>query len=155
MNATTPFPLDQPEISPFTHVLNEDLRLLVVDDDPIQREFASVYLASPNAQVFSAPSAEAGLDRLKAEPFDIVIVDFEMPGMNGVQFVGKVRADPTLAQIPIVMVTSHEDIGTIDAAFHAGATSFAVKPVNWRLLSYQIKFVLRSHRLMLKEAAHA
>lgn len=154
MNAMLPPAFDRTDSSPFTHVLNEELRILVVDDDPIQREFASVYLASPHAEIFSAASAEQGIERLQAESFDLVIVDYEMPGMNGVQFVRKVKADPKLAQIPIVMVTSHEDIATIDAAFHAGATSFAVKPVNWRLLSYQIKFVLRAHRLMQKELAH-
>ena len=67
-----------------------------------------------------------------------------MPGMNGLDLIRTIRNDPRLADLPIIMVTSHEDISTIDKAYKAGATSFATKPVNWRLLSYQIKYVLRA-----------
>lgn len=137
----------------FAFVLDRPARLLVVDDDPIQREFASVYLAAPEVEVISAPSANHGLIRLRNESFDIVLVDYEMPGMNGIEFIAQVRADPNLRHLPVVMVTSHEDMLTIDAAYQAGATSFATKPVNWRLLSYQIKYVLRAHQLMLRDHA--
>ncbi|MGE3244970.1 MAG: PleD family two-component system response regulator [Beijerinckiaceae bacterium] len=127
----------------FNHVLNTNLRILVVDDDPIQREFASVYISTPTAEVVTAPSGKEGFQALKREAFDIVLVDFDMPGMNGLEFIESLRSDSRLASLPVIMVTGHEDIATIDAAFRAGATSFVTKPVNWRLLSYQIKYVLR------------
>ena len=78
-----------------------------------------------------------------------------MPGMNGIDLVKAIRADAQLAGLPVIMVTSHEDIGTIDAAYRVGATSFITKPVNWRLLSYQIKYVLRANALMHGAASHA
>lgn len=132
----------------YTHVLNEPLRLLVVDDDPIQREFATVYLATPTAEIVTAPTADRALMRMRNEKFDLVIADVEMPGMNGIDMVKAMRADRTLFHMPIIMVTSHEDIATIDAAYNAGATSFATKPVNWRLLSYQIRYVLRAQDMV-------
>lgn len=141
--------------SSYTYVLDELVRLLVVDDDPIQREFASVYLATPMAEIVTAPSAAHALAVLSAQRFDLVLVDFEMPGMNGIEFVRKMRADPAFEHLPIIMVTSHEDVATIDAAYRAGATSFATKPVNWRLLSYQIKYVLRAHDLQRRHDHHA
>jgi len=68
-----------------------------------------------------------------------------MPGMNGLELIGTIRARPQWRSLPLMMVTSHEDAATIDAAFKAGATSFFTKPVNWRLLNFQIDYVLRAH----------
>ena len=138
----------------YTAILDESVRLLVIDDDPIQREFASVYLASPSAEIVTAPSAERGLVELRRERFDLVLVDHEMPGMSGIEFISAVRADDAFFAMPIIMVTSHEDISTIDRAYQAGATSFATKPVNWRLLSYQIRYVLRAQRLIEEANGH-
>jgi len=56
----------------------------------------------------------------------------------------RVRADPASRALPIVVVTSLDDILSIDAAYEAGASSFITKPVNWRLLSYHLRFVLRA-----------
>lgn len=133
----------------FTYVLDDDLRILVVDDDPIQREFAQVYISTPTAIVDTADSALEALPMLDEKTFDIVLVDYDMPGMNGLEFIQKVRANPELDNLPIIMVTSHEDVATIDAAYDAGASSFITKPVNWRLLSYQIKYILRGQNQLV------
>lgn len=129
--------------TPFTFVAGDPTRVLVVDDDPILREFATVYLAAPNTSVATAADAAQGLARLAEEDFDIVLADIDMPGMNGVEMVRVIRADN---DTPIVMLTGLDDTASIDASFEAGATSFVTKPVNWRLLSYHIRFVLRAHR---------
>jgi CheY-like chemotaxis protein len=133
--------------APFTFVLNEATRILAVDDDPIQLEFASAYLSTPTASVETAESAEAGLRKLNSEPFDIALVDIQMPGMGGIEMIRRIRADPALKNLPIVVVTGLDDIVSIDIAYEAGASSFITKPVNWRLLSYHLRFVLRSHCL--------
>jgi CheY-like chemotaxis protein len=138
-----------------SYVLDEPVRILVVDDDPIQREFSSVYLSSPHAEVMTAVSAEHAFQRLRNKTFDILLVDYEMPGMNGVEFVEALRADDRYADLPVIMVTSHEDIATIDAAYRAGATSFATKPVNWRLLNYHIRYVFRAQKVLKERIAHA
>jgi len=135
--------------TPFSFVLNERTRILAVDDDPIQREFASVYLASPTTIVDAAESAEAGLRLLAGNAYDIALVDIDMPGMGGIEMVRIARSTPLLKHLPIVMVTGCEDILSIDRSFEAGATSFVTKPVNWRLLSYHLRFVLRSMRMNL------
>ena len=130
-------------VADYTYVLNCNLRILVVDDDPIQREFASVYLATPSVEVVTARGGSEALAKLEKESFDIALIDFDMPGMNGVELITLLRAIPRFAALPVIMVTGFEDIMTIDSAFHAGATTFVTKPVNWRLLSYQIRFVLK------------
>ena len=130
----------------WSYVLDQPTRILIVDDDPILREFASVYLSTPVAQVTTAPDAETGLELLSTNSFDIALFDIEMPGMNGFELVERVRAQERLRSLPIVMLTSREDIASIDRAFSVGATSFATKPVNWRLLSYQLRYVMRASR---------
>ena len=134
----------QDGLSTFTYVLDHPMRILVTDDDPIQREFASVYLSTPVATVETADCGEAGLERLLNEHFDIALVDLDMPGIGGFEMIRRIRATEKLIDLPIIVVTGREDIDSIDRAYRLGATSFAVKPVNWRILSYQIRYVLRA-----------
>jgi CheY-like chemotaxis protein len=131
----------------FTYVLDNDARILVTDDDPILREFARVHLTTPSASVELAESAEEGLNRLNTGEFDIALIDLEMPGMGGLEMIKRLRAHPRHCDLPIVVVTGRDDMDSIDLAYEAGATSFVTKPVNWRLMSYQLRYVLRANRL--------
>lgn len=138
----------------FTYVLDDEARILVTDDDPILREFARVHLTTPSASVEVAESAEDGLAHLERSAFDIALIDLEMPGMGGLEMIRRLRADPRHRDLPIVVVTGRDDMGSIDLAYEAGATSFVTKPVNWRLMSYQLRYVLRAQNLYRARAAH-
>lgn len=129
----------------YTYVLSGNVRILVMDDDPIQREFARVYLSTPTAAIETAENGAEGLRRLRAEPFDLAVVDLDMPVVDGFKVIREIRGDPALRNLPVVIVTGREDVESIDRAYDAGATSFVTKPVNWRLLSYQLRYVLRAH----------
>jgi len=131
----------------WSYVFDEGTRILVVDDDPILREFASVYLASPASEIETVPDAEAALDCLSRKEFDIVLVDIGLPGMDGFELVQHMRAQERLRDLPIVILTVREDIASIDRAYAIGATSFATKPVNWRLFSYQLRYVIRASKV--------
>ena len=134
---------------PFSYVLCDQISILAVDDDPIQREFCTVYLASPNAEISTAASAEEGLALLDRQRFDVALVDVDMPGINGIEMVRRIRADSRLDDLPVMVITGREDILSIDQAYAAGATSFMCKPVNWRLLGHQIRFMVRAHRALV------
>jgi DNA-binding response OmpR family regulator len=110
------------------------------------REFARVHLTTPTASVEVAESAEDGLVRLGESRFHIALIDLEMPGMGGLEMIKRLRADPAHADLPVVVVTGRDDMRSIDLAYEAGATSFVTKPVNWRLMSYQLCYVLRAQR---------
>lgn len=132
----------------FEFVLEDQLSILVVDDDPIQREFSAVYLAAPHVEVIQAECAQDGLALLASRDFDIALIDYEMPNMDGIEMLHRIRGSyPTL---PVIMITGREDTASIDRAYDAGATSFMSKPINWRLLSYQIRFVMRAHVASLR-----
>ena len=72
--------VEQVRKTAWKYVLDQPMRILVVDDDPILREFASVYLSTPTATVETAPDGLAALDLLKAEAFDVAVIDIDMPG---------------------------------------------------------------------------
>ncbi len=133
--------------APWTFVLDEPTRILVVDDDPILREFASVYLSTPCTSIDTACDGVAARSRLAEASYDIILLDIEMPQLDGMSLLQEIRSDEKLRHLPVIMLTGHDDIASIDRAYHIGANSFATKPVNWRQLSYQIRYVLRTSRL--------
>ena len=125
-----------------------DLRLLFVDDDPILREFAQVHLADDNIQMQTASDGAEALDLIAAQAPDLVLLDLEMPRIDGFEVLRRLRDDVATARLPVIVVTGREDTGAIDRAFEFGATSFVAKPLNWRLLGYQIRYV---HRTCINE----
>ncbi|MDC7684866.1 response regulator [Asticcacaulis sp. BYS171W] len=124
----------------------ESARLLVVDDDPILREFAVSHLSTDEVTVEVAEDGEAAWRILSKQDFDIVLLDLDMPRMDGFELLGLMRADPRLRHVPVVVATGREDMVAVDKAFASGATSFVVKPLNWRLISHQLSYVLRNAR---------
>ena len=130
----------------WSYVLDEPTKLLVADDDPILCEFASVHLSSPAATVETVRDGAAALARLTDSQFDLVLLDIEMPSLDGFALLERIRSDAKLCALPVIMLTGHEDIVSVDRAFSLGANSFVPKPVNWRLLSYHVRYVLRTSR---------
>lgn len=133
----------------FYYGVAADLRLLFVDDDPILREFAAVHLATENSSIETAADGEEGLASIAERQPDLVLLDLEMPRIDGFEVLRRLRSDPATERLPVIVVTGREDTAAIDRAFDAGATSFIAKPINWRLLSYQIRYV---HRTCANEA---
>jgi len=128
----------------FFYVLQDSMRILFVDDDPILREFATVNLATEHAVIETAPDGEAALAAIRQNPPDIVLLDLEMPTLDGFGVLEALRRDPRHRDLPVIVVTGREDVEAVDRAFNAGATSFVVKPLNWRLISHQVRYVHRT-----------
>lgn len=141
----------------FHYVLDDAARLLFVDDDPILREFAKVNLATATTCVDTAEDGEQALEMLGVQSYDLIVSDLEMPHLDGFGLLERLRASAATSHLPVVVATGREDVLAIDRAFACGATSFVVKPLHWRLLSYQLRFVLRSARgeAALRRAASA
>jgi DNA-binding response OmpR family regulator len=133
-------------VSAFFYVLEDEARVLFVDDDPILREFAQVNLSSPHSRIDLAADGDQALAMLRAQAYDLVLLDLEMPGLDGFSVLSRIRSDPALASTAVIVQTGREDVEAIDRCFRLGAASFVMKPLNWRLLSYQIRYVLRAER---------
>jgi DNA-binding response OmpR family regulator len=128
----------------FFYVLEDPIRILFADDDPILREFAVVHLSTQAAKVDVAEDGIKALDVLNETDCDILLLDLEMPRLDGFEVLKQLRSSEKYRRLPIIVVTGREDVAAIDRAFAEGASAFTVKPINWRLLSYQIRFVHRS-----------
>lgn len=142
--------LESNDSGSFFYVLEDAIRILFVDDDPIMREFAQVHLATDKAEVTVGADGREACELLAAEDFDVVLLDLEMPVMDGFEVLARLRDDARTLRLPVIVVTGREDVSAIDRAYQAGATTFLVKPINWRLLSYQIRYV---HRTAERELA--
>jgi CheY-like chemotaxis protein len=81
-------------------------RILVVDDDPLNLELARIILRKHGYHVETASSGEAAFERAMASPFDAILSDIQMPGMDGVQFRHLIRAHAALAAVPVILISS-------------------------------------------------
>ena len=102
-------------------------RLLLVDDDPNFRAWMTTLMRRLEFQVESAADGVEALDALENGTFDLVICDYAMPRMNGIDFIRAVRATPRFANQYVVMLTSHEDLENKVAALEAGYDDFLPK----------------------------
>jgi CheY-like chemotaxis protein len=117
--------------------------VLLVDDSDTIRHIIKVYLMKLKLDFFDADRADRGLTLLGASPVDLVIADFNMPGMNGLEFVRQVRADgrPGVNRVPIVLLTGGKAPDLDLRARDAGVSEFVRKPIS----SAALTAVVRRH----------
>ena len=105
------------------------MRILVVDDFSTMRRIVRNLLKELGySNVDEAEDGAMALTKLKNEQFDFVISDWNMPVMNGLDMLKNIRADATLAKLPVLMVTAEAKKENIIAAAQAGANGYVVKP---------------------------
>ena len=121
----------------------KSLRVLVADDDPIQRNLIAARLVGMQAEVSEAEEGLSAWSLLHADKFDLAIVDLGMPDLDGFGLIQCMRGHPRTRHLPIVVVTSRGDRAAMDAALHAGASSFLVKPIAWATFEHHLGFLLR------------
>ena len=122
-------------------------RVLLVDDDPDIRDVVGAMLEAVGLIVEPATSAEAALDRVRETHFDLLVLDWSLPGMTGLELCRKIRAEPTLATIPVLFLTAHNSSKDIVDAFASGADDYVSKPFRAPELGARIFGLLRRARL--------
>ncbi len=126
-------------------------KILVVDDEMDTRETMAMFLLRLGYEVQTAQNGQQGLQLLKKQPCDLLVLDVMMPIMNGFQMLEEGRRDPALKTIPVVMVTALDKTSDIVQAFELGANDYITKPyVNAELIA-RVSAALRSHRLEKEE----
>jgi adenylate cyclase len=113
-------------------------RLLVVDDNKVNRLLLGRSLEQQGHKVASASNGREALEVLRREPYDLVLLDMEMPEMDGFQVLGELVKDPQLKDLPVIVTSSLEGIDHVVRCIELGAEDYLSKPVNPVLLKARI-----------------
>ena len=121
-------------------------RILVIDDAELDRRLNSLDLEAAGYLVSEAGNVDEALQRMERMSFDCIVLDIVMPGVDGLTFLHNLRATPKLEQIPVVMLTAHDDIDNELQAMAGGAISYIVKPSHRDLLVQTVNEILEKSR---------
>ena len=121
-------------------------RIVVADDDEVVRILARTALENEGFKVYEAGDGEAALDLVRRHDPQMILIDVEMPRLDGFEVCTAIRADEARQHLPILIMTGLEDVDSIERAYSAGATDFITKPINWPVLRHRIRYILRSDK---------
>jgi diguanylate cyclase len=125
-------------------IANKSGLAIIADDEDTGRMLLAESASEAGLRSLSFENGTDALDAALHNEVAIVLLDVDMPGMDGYEVCRRLRAEARFATIPIVMVTGHEDSAAVKLAFDVGATDFVSKPVNWALLPRRVEYILRN-----------
>jgi CheY-like chemotaxis protein len=123
----------------------QTIRVLVADDDADMRTLMATVLRMPTYEVVLCGDAESALVRANdKKPYDVIVSDFMLPGMSGLELIQRLRSNPRTAKVPILMISAHTNYGMEDRAKAAGANHFLNKPFTLSQLRSALSGILAS-----------
>ena len=125
--------------------------LLVVDDNSMNRIMLSRYITKLGYRPSLAENGRQALEKLQGEPFDLVLLDVEMPEMDGYQVLEYIKADTRLRDIPVIMISAVEELESVVKCIELGAQDYLPKPFNPVLLRARLTACLERKRLRDQE----
>jgi len=120
------------------------VRILLVEDNPVNQKLAARILEGQGAGVKIAPNGEEAIKMLNSEQFDVVLMDVQMPVMDGFEATSIIRRNPKWANIPIIAMTAHAMAGDREKCLAVGMTDYISKPIKKDEMITTIKKVLRT-----------
>ena len=117
--------------------------ILLVEDEPEIREMLSFSLVRAGFDIVETDSAETALERLQGPPPKLLIIDWRLPGMSGVDLVRRPRRDPVTSELPLIMLTARGEESDKLSSFDAGIDDYVVKPFSPKELIARVKSLLR------------
>lgn len=128
--------------------------VLVVDDNEVNRDLLTRRLQRQGHRIVVAENGRQALERIREQPFDLVLLDIMMPEMNGYEVLERIKSDPELRHIPVVMISALDDIESVVRCIELGAEDYLFKPFNPTLLKARISACLEKKRLRDQEQAY-
>jgi CheY-like chemotaxis protein len=107
-------------------------KVLVIEDNTLNMKLVRVLLGAADFEVLEAIDAEKGIALARESHPDLILMDVQLPGMDGLSATRVIRADSELGKIPIVAITSFAMAGDEERALQAGCTGYVTKPINTR-----------------------
>lgn len=102
-------------------------KILIIEDEETLQRALTQYLEEENFEVFSAMDGEKGIEMVKKEKPDLVLLDIILPKKDGFQVLEEIKQEETTKNIPVILLTNLESIDDIQKAFDKGATTYLVK----------------------------
>ena len=118
------------------------MKILIIDDSKAMRTFLDYVVRQLNFDTVLAEDGQQAIELLQGENgIDLALVDWDMPRVNGLEFVQAVRKDPRFDSIKLMMVTTQNSMDRVATALSAGATDFLMKPVTPELLKDKLRLL--------------
>ncbi len=122
-------------------------RFLVIDDSSMNRLILAAALEEQGHTVLVAADGREGMQMLRQEPIDVVLLDIEMPEMDGYEVLAEIKADPALRDLPVIVISAIGGTASVVRCVEMGATDYLPKPFDPTLLEARIKSSLAARRL--------
>lgn len=116
--------------------------ILVVEDNEANQMLARAVLELEGYKVEVAGSAPEALSYLSSSTPDLILMDIQLPGLDGLSFTRALKADPATAEIPVVALTAHAMLGDREQALAAGCVGYIAKPIEVRTFGVQVRTYL-------------
>jgi two-component system, OmpR family, response regulator MtrA len=121
-------------------------RIVVADDDADIRDLISFKLQQDGHEVIAVGDGAAAVETCRREVPDLAVLDVTMPGMGGLDVVRALRLDPSLAEVPVILLTAHTRKSDIERGLTAGADDYLAKPFSPRELASRVAALLQRTR---------
>jgi adenylate cyclase len=132
----------------------ENVLVLVVDDNEMNRDMLSRRLERQGYRAVVAEDGQQALELLPTQPFDLMLLDIMMPRLNGYDVLQRVKNDPALRHIPIIMISAVDDLDSVVKCVEMGADDYLFKPFNPILLKARVSASLEKKRLRDQEQTY-
>jgi DNA-binding response OmpR family regulator len=121
-------------------------RILVADDDVDIRELVEFKLSTLGHEVVAVADGAAAIDACQAQRPDLAVLDVMMPGVSGLDAIRVIRADPALADLPVILLTARAQEADVETGFDSGADDYITKPFSPRELASRVQALLSRSR---------
>lgn len=118
-------------------------RILVIEDNEENRDSLSRRLERRGFEVLLAPDGKVGVEKAKSEKPDLVLMDMNMPLVDGWEATRQIKGDPATARVPVIALTAHAMAGDKERALAAGCADYHTKPIEFPKLLAQIESLLQ------------
>ena len=122
-------------------------RILLIEDNAVNRRLAQFLLKSQGYEVWEVASAPEAFESLKEKRPDLILMDIQLPGMDGLTATRQLKADPATRDIPVLVVTSYAMKGDEAKAFEAGCSGYVTKPIDKTAFLEAVARVLRDRNV--------
>jgi DNA-binding response OmpR family regulator len=117
-------------------------RILVADDDVDIRELVEFKLSTMGHDIVAVGDGAAAVDACRASKPDLAVLDVMMPGVSGLDAIREIRSDPSLADLPVILLTARAQESDVETGFDSGADDYITKPFSPRELASRVEALL-------------